>query len=590
MSKVRIYTLAKELGVESQRMLAILDSLGVEYKSASSTLDEGTVQAVKEIAAEPSEAKNTPTASQGAPGVEAVPQKIFPHRAPTVTVMGHVDHGKTSLLDFIRHTKVAEKEAGGITQHVGAFEANTKRGRVVFIDTPGHEAFTSIRERGAQVADIAVIVVAADDGVMPQTREAIAHAKAANVQIVVAINKIDLPGVNVDRIKEELSREGVIAEDYGGDVPVIPISARTGQGVDDLLEYLNLVAELADLRADPDGELKGVVIEARVDRQAGVLATVIVQNGTLRVSDFLVIGETYGKVRALTDANGARITQAGPGTAVQLLGFSETPHAGDTATRARDEHVAREQVQARKQDRLDAEDARVRRLPPRPGGPPTLFELLGNPGEAPAEERDVNVILRADTQGSVEAIKGVLERAGTEDVKVNLLFAGIGAPTEGDVLLASTGAAIILCFNVTAPGSVKKMADLKGLQVKTYKIIYELVDEVQHLVRGTVAPVFEDRYAGKAEVRMVIRVPKAGGNIAGSYVQDGHIMRGAKARVLRKGKEFAKSSVSGLKRFKEDVREVQSGYECGINLANFDEFEAGDIIEVFETVEVTPGS
>jgi translation initiation factor IF-2 len=532
MSKVRIYSLAKDLGVDTQRMLSLLDSMGVEYKSISSTLDEGTVSTIKELLADEGPGAAAPAsaaASTGGNGIAAAspsavavpaepaaPEPELPRRPPVVTVMGHVDHGKTSLLDFIRKTKVAEKEAGGITQHVGAFEANTPKGKVVFIDTPGHEAFTSIRARGASVADIAIIVVAADDSLMPQTREAIAHARAAKVPMVVGINKIDLPGVNVDRVKQDLLSENLVPEEYGGDTIVVPISARTGEGVDDLLEYLSLVAEVEDLRADPEGELKGVIIESRVDKQAGVLATVLVQDGSLAVGDFLVVGELYGKVRAMTDSNGARLSEAGPGTAVQVLGFSQTPVAGEIVSGAGDEHAAREVVGSRRETRTDAEDAAERRSRTGLGAAAglSLEDLLGVPGAAPAEDRDLNIILRADTQGSLEAIQGILARESTDAVKVNVMFAGIGAPTEGDVLLASTANATILGFSVVPPGSVKKLAEQRKLEIKTYRIIYELIDDVKRLVKGNVEPVFEDRYLGRAEVRQVIRVPKAGGNIA----------------------------------------------------------------------------
>ncbi len=604
MAKIRIHALAKELGVDTKKMLEILDSMGVPYKSISSTVDDETAVTIKELLQDETKAAaSTVEVSAGAPNIPATTsmpnqdatsdRASWPHRPPVVTIMGHVDHGKTSLLDYIRKTKVAEKEAGGITQHVGAFEANTPRGKIVFIDTPGHEAFTTIRQRGARVADIAVIVVAADDSLMPQTREAIAHARAANVPIVVAINKVDLPGVNIDKVKQDMLTENLVPEEFGGDTITVPISARTGEGVDQLLENLILLAELEDLRADPKGQLGGVIIESRVDKQAGVLASVLVQNGTMRVGDFLVVGELYGKVRAMTDSAGTRIVEAPPGTAVQVLGFSQTPIAGELVVPASDEHHAREIVQRRVDARIedeDAEEARLQRSGPRGVAVGMSIEdLLGKPGEEHIEQREVNIILRADTQGSLEAIQGILSREQSEEVDVNLLLAGIGAPTEGDVLLANTAGGVILAFNVTPSAGVKKMAESKKVEVKSFRIIYELVDELRRLMRGTLEPVYEERVIGRAEVRQVIRVPKAGGNIAGSYVLDGKVVRGAKVRVLRGGKEIHKGQVSGLKRFKEDVREVQNGYECGINVTNFDEFEAGDVLEVSETVEVNSG-
>ena len=631
MSKIRIHALAKELGVDSKKMLEILAGMGVEAKSASSSVDEdvaevvkgliaaegGTVAVeaqvepepatVKPVKAEPvkteAKASSKPKAEASSPVIVAAPVVVaepvkvepikadLPIRPPVVTIMGHVDHGKTSLLDYIRKTKVAEKEAGGITQHVGAFEAITKSGKVVFIDTPGHEAFTSIRARGASVADIAVIVVAADDSIMPQTREAIAHAKAAGVPIVVAINKIDLPGVDPDRVMTDLTSVNLIPEAYGGDTIVVKISAKTGAGVDDLLENLALVAELEDLRADPNGELKGVIIESRVDKQAGVLATVLVQGGTLQVSDFLVVSEEYGKVRAMTDSNGGRVFEAKPGTAVQILGFSSTPVAGEIVTRAKDEHDAREIIEDRKSNRRDDEDTQDRIDNPRGRGAAvglTLEDLLGKPGEVKEEKKEINLVLRADTQGSLEALSGILAREDSEEVGVNILFAGIGAPTEGDVLLASTAKnSMIMGFSVTPSGSVKKMADLKKIEIKTYRIIYELIDDVKKMIRGSTGPVFEDKIIGKVEVRMIIPVPRSGGNIAGSYVLEGKVVRNAKVKVMRKNREIHRGVISGLKRFKDDAREVLQGYECGINVSNFDEYEVGDILEISETVEVT---
>ena len=584
MSKIRIHALAKDLNVDSKRMLEILHDMGVEAKTASSTIDDETAELIKQLIAE----ENKPVVAAPVAPAEPVVQKEIPHRPPVVTIMGHVDHGKTSLLDYIRKTKVAEKEAGGITQHVGAFEAITSGGKVVFIDTPGHEAFTSIRARGASVADVAVIVIAASESLMPQTREAVSHAKAAKVPIIVAINKIDLPNANVDKVMTDLMQIELVPEAFGGETIVVPISARTGEGIDKLLENILLLAELEDLRADPDGVFKGVIIEAKVDKQAGVLATVLVQAGTLEVSDFVVADELYGKVRAMTDGFGERVNAATPGTAVQILGFSETPVAGEIVARAKNEHEAREIVEATLQKRNDAEAAKAARRQQSQSAALSLEQLLGKPGEIQVEKRNVTLVVRADTQGSLEALNGILARENKDDVEVNILLAGIGAPTEGDVLLASTAeGAKIMCFSVVPSGGVKKMADLKKVEIKSYRIIYELIEDVQKMIRGTIEPVFEERLIGKAEVRMIIKVPKAGGNIAGSMVLDGKLMRNGKARVIRAKKEIWKGTIAGLKRFKDDVREVLQGYECGINLNGFDEFEPGDIIEVSESVEIT---
>ncbi|MFB9992272.1 translation initiation factor IF-2 [Deinococcus oregonensis] len=599
MSKVRIYTLAKDLGVENQRMLEILDGLGVSYKSVSSTIEEETVDLIKQILAEEStEAATETVAAEAAPAVSApeAPAKAgsddvapvasseapaasataeIPHRAPVVTIMGHVDHGKTSLLDYIRKTKVAAKEAGGITQHVGAFEAQTSKGRIVFIDTPGHEAFTTIRARGANVADIAIIVIAADDSLMPQTREAIAHAQAAKVPMIIAINKVDLPQADPDRVKTDLTQLNLVPEEYGGDLVVVPVSAKTGEGVEELLEYISLTAELEDLRADPKAAFGGVIIEGRVDRQQGVLATVMVQEGTLHVGDFLVVGENYGKIKAMNDSNGARIKEAGPSTPVQILGFSDVPNSGEKVASAKNEHAAREVVASRQSDRRDVENARVQRRK-------TLEEMMG----PLSEDRTVNLIVRADSQGSVEAIQGILARKETDAVKLNVMLAGIGAPTEGDVLLASTAEAHILCFSVTAPAGVKKIADNKGIDLKSFRIIYEMIDEVDRLIKGNLEPVFEEKYLGRAEVRMVIRHPK-NGNIAGSYITDGSFKRNAKAKVTRGKETVYEGTIVGLKRFKDDVREVKNGFECGVNL-DWEGVMEGDIIEASEMVEVIP--
>ena len=620
MSKVRIYSLAKELGLETAKMLELLDTLGVEYKSHSSTLDDDLVETIKGMVAEQkaesaspssepvsseaaSSAPSTPTPAaktegkretpitQPVPSTPAVatqeresdvatetpPADLMPHRAPVVTIMGHVDHGKTSLLDYIRKTKVAAKEAGGITQHVGAFEAQTSRGKIVFIDTPGHEAFTTIRARGAKVADIAIIVVAADDSIMPQTREAIAHAQAAKVPIIVAINKIDLPQADPDRVKTDLTQVNLVPEDFGGDTIVVNVSAKTGAGVEELLEYISLTAEIEDLRADPNGEFKGVVISSKVDKQMGVLTNLMVQAGTLNVGEFLVVGEGYGKIKAMTNTAGERIKSAGPSTPVQVLGFSVTPFPGEQAARAKDEHGARDLIAGRVDVRRDLEnqtlESKKRLL--------TLAEVMGSLEQI----REVNLILRADNQDSLEAIGYILSKYGNEEVVVNVLLSGVGAPSEGDVLLASTAEATILCFNVTASGGVQRAADSRGISLKSYRIVYELEQEVERLLKGTVEPVFEERYLGRAEVRMVIPVPKVGHSIAGSYIQDGLFRRNARAKVLRGGKTVFEGTLIGLKRFKDDAREVLKGFECGVNM-DWDGFEVGDLIEASEMVEI----
>jgi len=603
--KVRIYQLAKDLGLESKELMEILDEMGVEYKSHSSTLEAETADTVKQLVedegssaqakqavevANAAEAQAPQTAATPAGGAaaavaepqteteteEAAPAKEAPIRAPVVTVMGHVDHGKTSLLDYLRKTKVAAKEAGGITQHIGAYQVETPGGLITFLDTPGHEAFTTIRQRGASATDIAVIVVAADDSVMPQTREAIAHAKAARVPIIVAINKMDLPQANPDKVKQDLMQVELIPEEYGGDTIVVEISAQTGSGIDDLLEMISLVAEVEELRADPEGHARGVVVESILDKQAGVLATVLIQEGTLRVADYIVSGETWAKVRRLTDHAGKQVKEAGPSVPVQILGFSEQPLAGDTIQAVADEQTAKQITSERKEEREDEERESIGRKGI------TLADLFGKQSKPL-----INLILRADTQGSLEAIKGVLSKEAeeTDEVELEIMLAEVGAPTESDLLLASTADATVMSFGVNAPGSVKKSAERQGIQLKSYRIIYDLIEDVQRMIRGQIEPEYEEQVIGHAEVRQVIRVPRSG-NIAGSYVTDGVIRRNAKARVIRDGREVYKGSISQLRRFKDDVREVTQGFECGINLQNYDNIQEGDIIEAYEMVEV----
>ena len=642
--KVRIYQLARDLDVESRELIAILEDMGVEVKSHSSTLDTETAEAVRQLVeaeasekkaakksaatkaekpakeaaaakktapAEPARAaveakaagaaKPTKKADAGAEGgaeaavmaekqakpkggaakadqaKETAPaQAELPVRAPVVTVMGHVDHGKTSLLDQIRKTRVAEGEAGGITQHIGAYQAQTKQGIDTFIDTPGHEAFTSIRQRGANATDIAVIVVAADDSIMPQTREVIAHAKAAGVPIVVAINKVDLPQANPEKVKQDLMQVELIPEEYGGDTITVELSAKTGQGIDDLLEMLSLVAEVEELRARQDGLAKGIVIESVLDKRAGVLATIIVQEGTLRVSDYIVSGEAWAKVRRLTDHTGANIDKAGPSVPVQVLGFSEQPQAGDVVEAVEDEATAKQITEQRREEREDHDREAIGRKGL------TLADLFGKP-----KTKTINLLVRADTQGTLEAIKGVIlrEAEATEEVDIDIMLAEVGAPTESDLLLAGTAGATVMTFGVNPPGSVIKSAERQGIPLKSYRIIYELIEDVQRMVRGQIEPETEERTLGRAEVRQVIKVPRSG-NIAGSYVLDGVIRRGAKARLIRGGKEVYKGSIAGLRRFKDDVREVGTGFECGINLQNYDNVQEGDVVEAYELVEV----
>ncbi len=568
MAKIRIYQLAKELGMTNDELLSLLDEMGVAYKSHASTLEEDTAAAVKELIGEQRVAEAARRAEEA--------RKAIPHRPPVVVIMGHVDHGKTTLLDYLRKSRIAEKEAGGITQHVGAFEVKTPQGTVVFIDTPGHEAFTTIRQRGAKVADIAVIVVAATEGVMPQTKEAIAHAKASGAKIVFAANKMDLPGADINRVHQDLMQLGMVPVAYGGDVEVLPISAKTGQGVEALLETILLIAELEDLRADPKAEAHGVILEARIDKQAGVLVSLLVQQGTLHVGDYVVAGEHWGKIRAMLDAEGRRRSEAGPGSAVQVLGFSELPVAGETFTWVPDQVAAKEiteeRIEERKAKEALAEQSRVR----------TIADLMRNMREA--EQKEINLIIRADTQGSLEAIQNILAKEATEEVRIKVLLAAVGAPSESDVLLASTAQGAILSFNVNPSGSVRKAAEQKGVPLQNFRIIYELVDEIRKMVRGQREPVYKEELLGTAEVRAIFRLSR--GVVAGCMVTSGKISRNADIRVLRKGKELWKGRIEGLKRLKDDVREVAQGLECGILLEGFTEFQEGDVLEATQQVEV----
>ncbi len=577
--KVRIYDLAKQLKITTKQMLGYLDDIGVEYKSHSSTIELDTAEMVKQLVEETQrEAKEKEKLEQEKEKLEAEKAylKSLPHRAPIVAVMGHVDHGKTSLLDYIRKTRVAEKEAGGITQHIGAYQAKIDSGLITFLDTPGHEAFTSIRRRGAHVTDIAIIVVAADDSIMPQTREAIAHARAAKVPIIIAINKTDLPAANIDKVMQDLVKIDLIPEAYGGQVVTVPISAKSGKGIDDLLETISLVAELEDLRSNPKVRAKGTIIESILDKRAGVKATMLVQEGTLRVGDYIVSNLVWAKVRALIDYSGKHLKEAGPGVPVQILGFNHQPVAGDSVEQVEDEKTAKEFISQHIQENkpTESEEENNKHV--------TLAELFGKP-----QDQKINLILRADTQGSLEALRGVIakEAEGIKEISVEIMLDAVGAPTESDLLLAGTANATVMSFGVNAPASVKKLAEKQGTTLKSYRIIYDLIEDVQRLIRGRVEPEYEEQITGHAEVRMVIKVPRQG-LIAGSYVTDGIIKRGAKARVFREEKEVYKGSIAQLKRFKDDVREVASGFECGINLQNYDSFQEGDIIEAYELVEI----
>ena len=496
-------------------------------------------------------------------------------RAPIVTVMGHVDHGKTSLLDALRSTEVAAGERGGITQHIGASEVERDGKRVVFLDTPGHEAFTAMRARGARVTDIAIIVVAADDGVMPQTLEAISHAKAAKVPIIIALNKIDKPDSDPTRVKTELTEAGIVIEEYGGEVPLVPVSAKTRVGLDELIEMILLVADLQELTANPDRGAVGTIVEAEMDKSRGAVATALVQTGTLKVGDIIVVGETFGRVRALENARGKRVKQAGPASAVVLLGLSEVPEAGDILRVVADEKAARALVESRKAEAAaKSGDA---------SGRATLEDLYRQIQAGQAKE--LRIILKADVSGSLGAITHALEQLDQDEVRVNVLHEAAGEITDNDIMLASASNAIVVGFSTSITDTARRAAEAEGVDIRLYDIIYKLTDDIDAALKGLLEPVVVEVVEGRAEVRQIFRVGK-NTVIAGSFVTDGRIVRSG-ARVWRGGRVIATDRIESLRRFRDDVREVLTNYECGIGLANFHDLEEGDIIECFSSQTVS---
>ena len=496
-------------------------------------------------------------------------------RAPIVTIMGHVDHGKTSLLDAVRSTRVAAGEAGGITQHIGASEVEHNGRRIVFLDTPGHEAFTAMRARGAQVTDIAIIVVAADDGVMPQTREAIDHVRAARVPMIVAINKVDKADANPDRVKQELADIGVLIEEYGGDVIAVPVSAKQGTGIGDLMEMVLLVADLQDLKANPNRTAIGTIIESKVEKGRGNVATVLVQTGTLRIGDVVTVGRTWGRVRALQNAAGKRVKQAEPATAVEIIGLQELPEAGDILRVVADEKTARDAAEQAAQQ-TTAGDGR---------GAFTLEDISAQ--IQASEVKELRVVLKTDVQGSLGAIRNALERLNNTEVRINIIRESAGDINESDVLLASASDAVVIGFNTKLDPGAQRAMDASGVDVRLYDVIYKLTDDIAAALQGMLAPKLIEQVEGHAEVRMVIKAGKAG-NVAGSYVTDGRIVRAASYRLLRAGNVEAEGRIESLKRFKDDVREVASGFECGIGLSGSPEIEEGDVVECFQMISEQP--
>jgi translation initiation factor IF-2 len=584
---ITVKELADLLAVNPADVIRELIKSGI-FATINQLIDRDTASLVaSELGYEVAEPQAVGAASNGEDRPEAVSEaskeSLFTEdeaadlvdRAPIVTVMGHVDHGKTSLLDAIRSTTVAAGERGGITQHIGASEVVRGERRVVFLDTPGHEAFTAMRARGAKVTDVAVVVVAADDGVMPQTLEAISHAKAAKVPIIIALNKIDKADSNPDRVKTELTEAGVVIEEYGGDTPLVPVSAKTGTGLDDLVDMVLLVADLQELKANPKRTAIGTIVEARMDKGRGPVATALVQTGTLRVGDVIVVGETFGRVRALENELGKRIQKAGPATPAVVLGLSEVPEAGDILRVVADEKAARAMVESRRTE-----------LAARGGdgsGRATLEDLYRQIQAGQAKE--LRIIVKSDVSGSLGAIRHALEQLPTDEVKLNILHEGAGEISDNDILLAAASNAIVVGFNTKITDTARKAAESEKVDVRLYDIIYQLTDDIEKALGGLLEPEVVEVVEGRAEVRQVIKVGK-NQVIAGSYVTDGRIVRGG-ARIWRSGKVVATDRIESLRRFRDDVREVQTGFECGIGLASTTDIVEGDIIECFTSLTVS---
>jgi translation initiation factor IF-2 len=545
----------------------------IDYETAAIVASDMGFEAVEAQVAEHAE-----VAVERAPGRQVIDEdetKVVP-RPPVVTIMGHVDHGKTSLLDAIRETKVTEAEAGGITQHIGAYQVHVNGQDITFLDTPGHEAFTAMRARGAQVTDVAVLVVAADDGVMPQTKEAIDHAKAAGVPIVVAMNKVDLANANPDRVKTELSENGVTIEEWGGDTPLTPVSARTREGLDGLLQNILVVSEVLELKANPDRPAIGVVVEAELSKTRGPLATVLVKTGTLRVGDYIVVGETMGRIKAMLNEHGKRIKTAGPSAPAEVLGLQAVPKAGEIVQSVPDDKTARAMVLERIRER---EAAAMNQQPH-----VTLDTLFGEISAGKLKE--LNMILKTDVQGSIEPIRQSLEKLSNEQVKVKIIHTGSGTVTESDVMLAVASKGIIIAFNTRLEGGAERLAASERVDIRHYSVIYNIIEDVEKALKGMLEPTFREVVTAHAEVRQVFKVSRRN-SIAGCIVRDGTITRSDNARVNRNDAVIADAKISSLKRFQEDVREVQTNFECGIQLEGFDSFEEGDTIEFYRTERET---
>ena len=641
MKKTRVYQIAEEVGMSNKDILAKIKELGIEVENEKSELEEDDVELILDLIKEENSGDSNTITVEGALTVQQLAESLgkpatevimklmkmgtmaslnqevsfevasqvaseygftlevggqeenseeeiealmeieedreedLKPRPPVVTVMGHVDHGKTSLLDAIRSTHVTNSEAGGITQHIGASEVSINGQKIVFLDTPGHEAFTAMRARGAQVTDIAILVVAADDGIMPQTIEAINHAKAAGVPLIVAINKIDKPSANPDKVKQELSEQGLLVEDWGGDVIAVPVSARQKTGIDTLLEMILLVAEMEELKANPDKRAVGTVVEAELDKGRGPVATVLVQGGTLKVGDPIVCGLASGKVRAMINSKGKRVKTAGPSTAVEILGLSEVPQGGDQFVAVPSDKVARNIAEKRQQIAREEMLKANQRM--------SLDQFFDQMNEG--QVKDLNVIIKADVQGSVQAVEQSFEKLSNDEVGVRVIHGGVGAINESDVTLAAASNAIIIGFNVRPVPSAESLAEKESVDVRSYTIIYKAIEDIQAAMSGMLDPEYRDEDTGKAEIREVYKISGVG-TVSGCYVTSGKIYRNGKVRIVRDGIIIHEGEIQALKRFKDDVKEVNNGYECGMSFVNYNDIKVGDIVEAYITKEI----
>ncbi len=573
---ITVADLSHKMSVKAAEVIKTLMKMGMMV-TINQMLDQETAIIVVEemghtaIAAQPDDPDALLVADEASSHSDA---ELLP-RAPVVTVMGHVDHGKTSLLDYIRRTKVASGEAGGITQHIGAYHVETQKGMITFLDTPGHEAFTAMRARGAKVTDIVILVVAADDGVMPQTKEAIAHAKAGNVPMVVAVNKIDKPEANPERVKQELVAENVIPEEYGGDVQFVEVSAKTGNGIDTLLDAVLLQAEVLELKAPKEAPAKGIVIESRLDKGRGAVATILVQSGTLKRGDIVLAGAVYGRVRAMLDENGHNTHEAGPSIPVEIQGLSEVPIAGEDVLVLNDERRAREVALFRQGKFRD-----VRLAKQQAAKLENMFEQMGD-----SEVKRLPLIVKADVQGSYEALQQTLSKLSTDEVKIDIVHAAVGGITESDINLAIASKAVVIGFNTRADAQARKLAEANDIEIRYYNIIYEAADDVKAALSGLLSPEKREQQLGLVDIREVYRIPKVGA-VAGCYVLEGQVQRGARVRLLRNNVVVHEGELDSLKRFKDDVKEVKAGFECGLSIKNFNDIQQGDQLEVYQVIEV----